>query len=798
MKEQEQRSLEELHKAHNRVNRALTKVDTNTQTIGSPAFVGLSKLGERLDLSKLQGEPFLDAAVKVGRIKMALQENAKPKLLFQKEKVEREIVNFDRIQKVQVQLKQISQFVEKGLLSKQVLEDAQRALADISLGIVPPPPPEAIIRKITPVEEPPKVEEGKRFVLPDGKVINNLSPLESVIVAKLLESSKENPLASSELVQSVYEDRVSVDVGRKRLSPLLSSIRGKLAEAGWRVNNNTFKPVKGKEGLYYLAKEELEPKMFRLPDGKLVKVTEMQMRYLSFIPLEEDVAMPSSELVKKLYADEFERGEIELLVAFKRAKTFRYGLNANILDPVGWKIKNAQPIGRKKGEIGTAEAKLYLAPIQEEKQPERSGEPRKLVLPDGQVIDSLSHQESVILAKLLGYSEENPISLSELVPSVYGDRVSVEVGRKRLFFFLTSIRRKLADIGWKVNNSTLNTGRGKEGLYYLVKEETQDVVEEKLIVKVKPGEMRGKTEVALPDGKRLNLAPKQKIVVEGLLYGSKEHPVRSSELAELVYGEEVPKEVAIKRLSVTMGEVKKKLDSAGWDIVNLTLAIDISVGREALYYLAQKEVKDVVEEKPTDGQEKVTTTIKFVGTPSTKEPEGVTIPEPSETPSPAPVEEKKLEEEVTIIPYTPTEKERRTQEETQILDVIVSSLLNETRMRFDQVQAQLFSGDRTKPLVGGQAVFIYQVDELIQHFNSAAMKFREEAEIPALRENWAEEEKEMWSKLETLRTKFQVTEARDFLRRISEEIRRSERQFYRDYPPESGNRVTWIRKDHNR
>lgn len=115
-------------------------------------------------------------------------------------------------------------------------------------------------------------------------------------------------------------------------------------------------------------KKELEPGMFRLPDRKIVQVSETEQKFLSLIPLDKNVAIPNSELVKKLYSDEFERGEIDLQMALPRANTFRYALNANRLNPVGWKIKNAEPIGRKKGEKGGTEAKLYLAPAEESKK----------------------------------------------------------------------------------------------------------------------------------------------------------------------------------------------------------------------------------------------------------------------------------------------------------------------------------------------------------------------------------------------------------------------------------------------
>lgn len=706
MREQEQRPLGELQKVQVKINHALEKVGRISQTIGTRDFEGLSNLNERFDLSRFSGEEFLDTADRVGKVIEALKERAKPKLFLQKEKVEREIGNFKRIKKAQEQVERINEFVKKGYLPKSALEEAERALANLTQSFTPP--------SISAEEQRPVIVgrlgrnkiEARSLTLPDGQVIYNLTPSESVMIAKLLGFSKENPIASSEMARFLYGDKIPIDVVKDRLSVLIVAVRKKLVGVGWKVDKE-FRRVVGTtrraEAWYYLAGEE--------------------------------------------------------------------------------KAEEKQPEGSKE---------TPLEPITEE--------PRELVLPDGEVLSNLTDPEFLLVTKLLGSSKENSITRSELALFLYGDKVPIKDRLTGVFVTLFWGRAKLQKVGWRVvsDNFRFDEDTGESEIWYYLAPTEKDAegAEDKTVKKEEVKEI--KEDLELPDRRKLtNLRSKEKAIIEGLLCGSYKQPVTVSELAELVYGDSVTKDVAVHRIYSNMVRVKKKLDSVGWEIVNLTLAIDRLKGKEALYYLAQKE-----------DEEKVPTFTEPAGAPSAQEPEEVKTPvvelvspeasKPSEDTSLTPVEVKKLGEEITIIPYTPTKEERRTQEETRILDVITSSLLSETRMLFEQIQAQLFSGERTKPLVGGEAVFIYQVEELIEGFNSAFRKIREEAAIGALRETWDDKEKEMWNKLELLRTKFQVTEVRDFLRRVSEEITRSERRFYTNYPPEKGNSVTWVRKDNNR
>lgn len=707
MNEQEPRPLEELHKEHNRINRALEKVDTVSQTIGTPAF-------ERpeLDLSRLQGEPLLDAAVRVGRIKQALEKRAKPTLLFQKRKTEEEIENNPRVQKVIEHVGEIRRLVQGNFLPGSVLEEAERIMVGFRQGSadtgIPEKPAYLRLFQRGKVKEPPKAaEEERQSALPDGQIIGNLTPHEARILAKLLSSSKENPIASSKIVQFLYGDKVSMNVGRNRLSAHLPLIRRKLAEVGWKVDREFRRIVDASraEAWYYLVKEEAQDVVEEKP---VVKV--------------------------------------------------------------------------KQGEA--------------QEKPTRRSQAAEVLLPNGKTLSGLGEIEKKLLEGLLYASKEKPASTPELTEFIYGRTVPEDLGANRISNLKRMVNKKLDSVGWEIVNLVPATDRFKrrKALYYLSqKESTRE--KEKTAQKRNLEEFR----VILPDGQVIKLKSRlQAQALEQLIQTSEDKQIATDELAKILYAGD-SKQQLVSTYSVLLG-LHKHLERANWRLVKTGYTgAEKKRGQHNKYYL-----KKIVEEQ-------VPTTAEPAEIPSAKEPETTitTItptvepafpqePKPIEAPSPNPVEVRIPWEEVTIIPYTPTKEERRSQEETRILGVIVSSLLSETRMRFEQIQTRLFSGDRAKPLVGGEAILIYQAEELIAGFSSAFRKIREEAAIGVLKDNWVEEEEKLWEKVNLLKLKLQASDDRNFLRRISKEIRRSESQFYRDYPPERGHTVTWIRKDSNR
>jgi len=152
--------------------------------------------------------------------------------------------------------------------------------------------------------------------------------------------------------------------------------------------------------------------------------------------------------------------------------------------------------------------------------------------------------------------------------------------------------------------------------------------------------------------------------------------------------------------------------------------------------------------------------------------------------------------DVLIIPYEPSEEEKRSDEETKILDFVVSTLLANMRISFEDLQKELFSDKRIgKAPGGGRRLFIYQAKELKEMLRSALRKIREEAEITDLRKEWGSGDEQIWYKLHTAALKYSGGDMVDFLSKAAQEIDRAEREFYRNSPsPEKGgDKVAWIK-----
>lgn len=105
--------------------------------------------------------------------------------------------------------------------------------------------------------------------------------------------------------------------------------------------------------------------------------------------------------------------------------------------------------------------------------------------------------------------------------------------------------------------------------------------------------------ILLPDGQDVTdkFTVGEGLVIKGLLCGSEQKPISSSELARFVYDDESPIDVLKVRLSVRLTPVRRKLDELGYRIVNLVPREQGRLGKEALYYLANKV-------EPTEGEKK--------------------------------------------------------------------------------------------------------------------------------------------------------------------------------------------------
>lgn len=296
----------------------------------------------------------------------------------------------------------------------------------------------------------------------------------------------------------------------------------------------------------------------------------------------------------------------------------------------------------------------------------------------------------------------------------------------------------------------------------------------------KKEEARRVFEFTLPDGQIVRIMGKMKAkTLEKLLEGFGENrPIETDELALTLYG--IYNRDTYTLTQSFIARLRKDLQPFNWRIIQPVGPPERVKGRKAAYHLKKIQVS---EEPPETIQEVEITP------PGEEEIFTAAIP-----PTVA------LPQDIIEMPYVPTEEEKRSEEETQILNVIVSLFsanLHNPRIRFDDVNRELSPQIQRKSLpaaLGGKPLYrIYSAAELKDKFASAYRKFREEAAISHIRETWTEEEKSLWTKIEFAVGRLSGGNFDDFLRRVKLEIDRSINQFYREHPPSQGRGpVRWV------
>lgn len=426
-----------------------------------------------------------------------------------------------------------------------------------------------------------------------------------------------------------------------------------------------------------------------------------------------------------------------------------------------------------------------------------------IVFPNGKRPLKLSVQERLALEGLLCGSKDKPVSTTELIKLVWDEKVSISVGRERLGTALGKLRKKIKPADYKIVNLTpLNEGvKGKGGIYYL--EEIETIPEEKPVEKPVLGEKKPFDEekrrkyqemymlfdITLPDGKVIKVQGKLRAEALKLLIAAFDRNgfVQTDVGTIAIYGA-YNRETYGKFYSL-MGVIRKDLKPHGFGVNQPVRPFERAQGQKARYSLIKIE-----EEQPS---------LQETATPVEVFPEDSTLLPKELLPHEIASEELIMllnpqEPEVTVIPYSPTEEEKRTPEETRILDAIVSDLLiYHGKLKFEELQAKLYSKDREKPVLGEKLIIIYQGYELKEKFVSALNKLREETVVSQLRTQWSEDEKALWDKIQTLIADFHGGDVTAFIKKVKDEISRSEKQFYKDYPPQQGFKVTWIRKEIN-
>lgn len=137
--------------------------------------------------------------------------------------------------------------------------------------------------------------------------------------------------------------------------------------------------------------------------------------------------------------------------------------------------------------------------------------------------------------------------------------------------------------------------------------------------------------------------------------------------------------------------------------------------------------------------------------------------------------------ERTLVPYLPSEDEKRSKQEDKVLSVVTSMIHGGGRITFEALQTALHAADRIGQDSIGPYVRGYPANEIIEKFESGFMKIREEAEISHLRQLWTEKDIEIWQNLQELLSAHGRNEA-ELMRKVKEEVKRAQRRFKRDNP----------------
>jgi len=792
-KEQEPQSLKELQEKRTKIDRALAKIEVVSQTIGTSTF------NRRFDLSRLSGEEFLEAAVKVGRVQEALKEKARPTLIARKEEVEREIENFDRIQKARQKFEEVRQFVQRGLLPRSALEKAKEALDAIREGLAPTLTPVTVPPRFERIASQPEsqtaievdiaVEEEKRkekvktggrgevLVLPDGKELHGLSLLQRRVIERLLLGSLNNPVSRSELEDYVYPDRLKIP--KAGIESVIRRVQKKLGQVNLKVISLVPKGrPPGNEEIYYylyLAPKEGEVKVGERPklklsenrnmieiDGRKIRLTLKQLKVLQVLARRVGQPIASRQLSKDAL------GEID--PHRSRLREFVQQLKEKI------NSKEGEEFLVSSGLPGSPAAWYMLRGVEVVWSEEEEVLSKTKIVFDCETFEVLINDQVVEISKDI--EREVFLYLAKNAQKAIPSKTIAEVAMKAGSKFRRPARdvinglRRILEVDPK-NPQILISGGRTHGAFYLLNAEIEFVGESESERVKKYKEAFLVSKIVLPDGQEVTVRGKitaraLQILVDAYFKGEQ---VTTDEVAKILYGRYDEK--TCDRVSFLMrAALKKVLETTGWRIIRPVTQKEKATGQKAKYSLE----KTVEEEKEAPEEE--------FAAPS----EGEAGFEPKEVIGEIPTEE------VEVIPYEPSEEEKRSEEETRILDVIVSSLLSNPKLRFEVLQRQLFSQERINQMSGvGLRYDIYQAQELKEKFASAFRKMREEAEIFRLRALWKDEEKWLWEKVQLLLSRLSGGDVEDFIQKIKREIDRAEKEFFRNYPPENNQKNGWIR-----
>lgn len=559
-----------------------------------------------------------------------------------------------------------------------------------------------------------------------------------------------------------------------------------LKQAIERVKTEEQKSQKAPQEKKKEKNKEVKPRL-TLPKGLKLSLKAKELITV-LAPTSKDSLLPGEKLDRELYRGiprKVRRHRRHLLIASANKK----------LEGTGFKIINAIPHGSIKGgsfylERPEQAVQALEVAVSKPEKVKKVQEPKGEIveLPDGKKI-FLSKLEKTLVEGLLACSPEHPGSISELGRLVYGENFQKGDIHKKMYSLLAGLKAKLRNEGWQIINTTSQVDRfkGKEGQHYLAprdtlkqakaveapkvtKEEKTKEVQKERMIEGAEDKHAGKREprpeyFRLPDGKPVR--GKAGLFMRLAVQASQENLLTFEKVLEVIYGES--KTVNTKRAAEGIIEYAQKIIKG----TDLELVL-VNEGEKVGWYL-----KGLGWEIPEIRQE--------VSVQEEREEHAV-FERPQVSISQAPSQD--LEE----LPYTFSPEEKRSEEETKILDTIASTIISSGRVRFDDLQRQLRNDVARIKIVGGEEwYYYYQASELISKFFFGFTKLRVESEISNIRERWSEEDKKLWEKIQSLTKKLSGGDVDDFRKKIREEIQRAERVFYRDNPPENGYKKGWIR-----
>ncbi len=152
--------------------------------------------------------------------------------------------------------------------------------------------------------------------------------------------------------------------------------------------------------------------------------------------------------------------------------------------------------------------------------------------------------------------------------------------------------------------------------------------------------------------------------------------------------------------------------------------------------------------------------------------------------------------EATYIPYLAGEDEKRSSVENRTLEAVCSAIRPDKRVDYEALQRGLYSEESiSQTPTGKKKIKVRLADEIIPVFESAFAKIREEAEIPALRAAWTDEDRHVWEELDKSIRRVSFGDIAQYGKKLRREIRRSERKYYLAHRSKGGGPLLWIEID---